>query len=96
MKNGEGVGGGGEVCLRNSPLMLMPAGWELASKQGGTYYPPDTYKPSTFYCPFPFIVRGKGKTQSMLTVQGQTHLISLSGGNLTGKRRGQINCVVLG
>lgn len=94
MKNGEGVGV--KYACAIPPLMLMPAGWELASKQGGTYYPPDTYKPSTFYWPFPFIVRGKGKTQSTLTVQGQTHLISLSGGNLTGKHRGQINCVVLG
>lgn len=74
----------------------MLAGWELASKQGGTYYPPDTYKPSTFYCPFPFIVRGNGKIQSAFAVWSETYLIFFEWGQSDGKSRGQINCVVFG
>lgn len=54
-------------------------------QQTRRYYPPDTYKPSTFYWPYSFIVRGKGKTQSELVVRAESYLISLSGGNQTGK-----------
>lgn len=91
MKNG-----GLKYACAIPPLMLMLAGWELASKQGGTYYPPDTYKPSTFYCPFPFIVRRNGKIQSAFAVWSETYLIFFEWGQSDGKSRGQINCVVFG
>lgn len=40
---------------------------------GSRYYSPDTYKLSTFYCPFssPFIVRGNSTTESTLAVGGR-------------------------
>ena len=38
--------------------------------ESGGYYSPDTYKLSTFYCPFPFRVGRNGKTDSTFAFRG--------------------------
>lgn len=67
--------------------------------ESGGYYSPDTYKLSTFYCPFPFRVGRNGKTDSTFAFRGGGGgelLQFLEWGQSGWKSQGQINGVVFG